>query len=179
MPRPVAGAIIVCSVTSAPFVAMTGVLHDGTTIVETRVMLSDTMFRDTRQASDTVCHELMHAATGIKDRYGRHPKTSCVWGSLPSLGRFDMAYARRVYESSQLGACCQTASVMEAAGACQDVRHVPTDLAPAAGANCRASQGWMYRWYPTAERTISSPTRARPKVNPSDPANTSNASLET
>ena len=39
-PRPIVGAIVVCSVATAPFVGMTGVLHDGTTIVETRVMLN-------------------------------------------------------------------------------------------------------------------------------------------
>ena len=98
-PRPVVGAIIICSVLTAPFVGITGVLHDGTTIVETRVMLNDTMFLNTRDATNTVCHELMHAVTGIKDRYYRRPKTSCVWGSLSTPGRFDAAYARRVYES--------------------------------------------------------------------------------
>jgi hypothetical protein len=98
-PRPVAGAIIVCSVASAPFVGMTGVLHHGTTIVETRIMLNDRRFRNTREATNTVCHELMHAVTGIKDRYHRRPKTSCVWGSLPSPGRFDVRYARKVYEA--------------------------------------------------------------------------------
>jgi hypothetical protein len=41
---------------------------------------------------------MMHAVTGIKDRYQRRPKTSCVWGSLPTPGRFDAAYAHRVYE---------------------------------------------------------------------------------
>jgi hypothetical protein len=96
--RPFFGAIVVCSVATAPFVGMTGVLHDGTTIVETRVMLNDTMFLNTRDATNTVCHELMHAVTGIKDRYYRRPKTSCVWGSLTTPGRFDMAYARKVYE---------------------------------------------------------------------------------
>jgi hypothetical protein len=97
--RPFVGAIVVCSVATAPFVGMTGVLHDGTTIVETRVMLNDTMFRNTRGATNTVCHEMMHAVTGIKDRYHRRPKTSCVWGSLPTPGRFDVAYARRVYKT--------------------------------------------------------------------------------
>src|SRR5215212_740656 len=97
-PHPVLGAIIVCSVATGSFVGMTGVLHDGTTIVETRVMLNDTMFLKTRDATNTVCHELMHDVTGIKDRYYRRPKTSCVWGSLTTPGRFDMAYARKVYE---------------------------------------------------------------------------------
>jgi hypothetical protein len=98
-PHPFFGAIIVCSVPTASFVGLTGVLHDGTTIVETRVMLNDKKFFNTRDATNTVCHELMHAVTGIKDRYYRRPKTSCVWGSLPAPGRFDVAYARKVYES--------------------------------------------------------------------------------
>jgi hypothetical protein len=96
--RPIVGAIIVCSVPAAPFVGMTGVLHDGTTIVETRVMLNDRLYLNTRQATNTVCHELMHAVTGIKDRYHRRPQTSCVWGSLLVPGRFDAAFARKVYE---------------------------------------------------------------------------------
>ena len=52
-PRPIVGAIIVCSVPTAPFVGMTGVLHDGTTIVETRVMLNDRLYLNTRQATNT------------------------------------------------------------------------------------------------------------------------------
>ena len=96
--RPFVGTIVVCSVATAPFVGMTGVLHDGTIIVETRIMLNDKMFLNTRDATNTVCHELMHAVTRIKDRYYRRPKTSCVWGSLPAPGRFDVAYARKVYE---------------------------------------------------------------------------------
>jgi hypothetical protein len=97
-PHPFVRAIVVCSVPTAPFVGMTGVLHDGKTIVETRVMLNDTMFLNTRHATNTVCHKLMHAVTGIKDRYHRRPKSSCVWGSQPTPGRFDVANARRVYK---------------------------------------------------------------------------------
>ena len=40
VPHP-SSAIIVCSVPTASFVGLTGVLHDGTTIAETRVMLND------------------------------------------------------------------------------------------------------------------------------------------
>jgi hypothetical protein len=97
-PRPYAGAIVACSMATAPFVGMMGVLHDGKTIVETRVMLNDMMFLTMRDATNTVCHEPMHAMTGIKDRYQRRPKSSCVWGSLPTPGRFAVAYARKVHE---------------------------------------------------------------------------------
>ncbi len=97
-PRPYFGAIVVCSVPAAPFVGMPGVPHDGTTIIETRVMINDTAFFNTRDATNTVCHELMHGVTGIKDRYRRRPKSSWVWGSLPTPGRFDVAYGGKVYE---------------------------------------------------------------------------------
>jgi hypothetical protein len=97
-PRPVIGAIIVCSVPAAPFASMTGVLHDGTTIIETRGMRNDKLYTNTGDATNTVCHELIPAVTGIKDRYHRRPKMSCVWGSLPTPGRFDLAHARKVYE---------------------------------------------------------------------------------
>jgi hypothetical protein len=83
-PRPYLGAIVVCLVATAPFVGMTGVLHDDKTIVETRVMLNDMMFLNTRDATNTVCHELMDAVTGVRDRYHRRPKTSCVRGSVYS-----------------------------------------------------------------------------------------------
>jgi hypothetical protein len=97
-PRPIAGAIIVCSVPAAPFAGKTRMLHNSTTIIGTRVMLNDQLHLNTRDAANTVCHELMHAVTGIKDRYHRRRKTSCVWGSLPTPGRFDVAYARKVYK---------------------------------------------------------------------------------
>jgi hypothetical protein len=60
-PHPFVRAIVVCSVSTAPFVGMTGVLHDGKIIVETRVMRNDTKFLNTRHATNAVCHELMHA----------------------------------------------------------------------------------------------------------------------
>jgi hypothetical protein len=56
------------------------------------------MVSNTRDATNTVCHELMHAVTGINDRYHRRPQRSCVWGSPPTPGRFDVVYARNVYE---------------------------------------------------------------------------------
>jgi hypothetical protein len=85
-------------VSTTTFVGKAAVRHDGTTIVETRVMLNDQRVVDPLHATNTVCHELMHAVTGIKDRHHRRPKTSSVWGSLPTPGRSDAAYARRVYE---------------------------------------------------------------------------------
>lgn len=48
--------------------------------------------------ANTVCHELMHALTGIPDNYDfPQRERSCVWGLLPEPGPFDVRYARRVY----------------------------------------------------------------------------------
>jgi hypothetical protein len=45
-----------------------------------------------------VCHEFMHATTGIRDNYDALPDTSCVWGSLTAPGSFDAQYARKLYK---------------------------------------------------------------------------------
>jgi hypothetical protein len=95
--RVFAGAIVVCSAPTAPFVGMTGILSGNTTIVDTRIILNDRRFLNSRFATNTVCHELMHAVTGIRDNYDRRPNKSCVWGNLPTPGSFDVAYARKVY----------------------------------------------------------------------------------
>ena len=91
------GAIAVCSVPAAPFVGMTTLWAGDKTMFDTRIILNDGRFVNQRFATNTVCHELMHALTGIRDKYGRRPKTSCVWGNLITPGRFDVAYARKVY----------------------------------------------------------------------------------
>jgi hypothetical protein len=91
------GAIAVCSVSAAPFVGMTGVWTARKETIDTRIILNDRGFFNERFATNTVCHELMHAVTGIRDKYDRRPKTSCVWGDLTSPGRFDAAYARKVF----------------------------------------------------------------------------------
>jgi hypothetical protein len=45
-----------------------------------------------------LCHELMHALTGIPDNAALpYPDDSCVWGFLPHPGSFDVAYAQAVY----------------------------------------------------------------------------------
>jgi hypothetical protein len=90
-------AIVVCSVPTAPFVGMTSMWAGSTSMVDTRILLNDQGFFNARYATNTVCHELMHAVTGIPDRYDRRPKTSCVWGNLPTPGRFDAIYASKVY----------------------------------------------------------------------------------
>jgi hypothetical protein len=60
----------------------------------TRVELSHV--GDAAWRQNAVCHELMHAVTGIPDNYGANPE-SCVWGDLSHPGPFDAAYAKRVY----------------------------------------------------------------------------------
>ena len=47
---------------------------------------------------NVVCHEFMHATTGIPDNYGARPDTSCVWGDLSAPGSFDAQYAHQVYK---------------------------------------------------------------------------------
>ncbi len=95
--REFTGVIVVCSVPTASFVGMTGMWAGDTTMIDTRIILNDRRFLNPRFAANTVCHELMHAVTGIRDNYDRRPKSSCVWGNLTAPGRFDAAYARKVY----------------------------------------------------------------------------------
>jgi hypothetical protein len=47
---------------------------------------------------NVVCHEFMHATTGIPDDYGARPDTSCVWGDLSAPGSFDAQFARKAYK---------------------------------------------------------------------------------
>lgn len=73
------------------------------------IELSDTHASATRHwdARMIVCHELMHALTGIPDNNTYDPATgmitwampdeSCVWGTLPHLGPFDVAYLKTVF----------------------------------------------------------------------------------
>lgn len=95
--RTFVGAIVVCSVPAAPFVGMTGIWAGRSAMIDTRILLNDRRFLNEPFAINTVCHELMHAVTGIRDNYDRRPRSSCVWGALPAPGRFDAAYARKVY----------------------------------------------------------------------------------
>jgi hypothetical protein len=51
---------------------------------------------------NVVCHEFMHATTGISDNYGARPDTSCVWGDLRAPGAFDAQYAHQVYNQKDV-----------------------------------------------------------------------------
>ena len=102
LPRRVAtGTIIVCSTANASFVGWTRMWGDGTGIYRSHIVLNDAAFGTRRYATNTICHELMHAITGIDDNYDRRPATSCVWGDLAKPGRFDVAYAAKVYPTAK------------------------------------------------------------------------------
>jgi hypothetical protein len=45
-----------------------------------------------------VCHEMMHALTGIPDNYGALPDQSCVWGELSQPGPLDVDRLREMYQ---------------------------------------------------------------------------------
>lgn len=49
-----------------------------------------------------VCHEMMHAVTDAPDDYSYpHPETSCVLGDANFPGKWDAAYARKVYNKAR------------------------------------------------------------------------------
>ena len=61
-----------------------------------RIMLSEAT--DPGLRDNAVCHEFMHATTGIPDNYFARPNTSCVWGDLSAPGSFDAQFAQKVYK---------------------------------------------------------------------------------
>jgi hypothetical protein len=44
-----------------------------------------------------LCHEMMHAATGIGDNEGAVPDDSCMWGWRTNLGSFDVHLLYQTY----------------------------------------------------------------------------------
>lgn len=56
-----------------------------------RMIRLDYAWQDTSDAPGIVCHELMHAVSGIRDNYNTQPD-SCVWGNLDHLGSWDVQY---------------------------------------------------------------------------------------
>jgi hypothetical protein len=92
------GTIAVCSADPLRAHGVTKVwLSKKQTATKARVRLSDARIRSRRDARNTACHELMHALTGIRDNPGAAPATSCVWGTRPTPGRRDRAFAAQVY----------------------------------------------------------------------------------
>jgi hypothetical protein len=94
------GGITVCT---APFLPASAELGEAQFSVKkgrlSRVRITLSEAGSPRLRDTTVCHEFMHATTGIPDNYGALPTTSCVWGSLSAPGSFDAHYARRVYRT--------------------------------------------------------------------------------
>ena len=99
------GGIVVCTVpalASDEEVGLTEFYVNQGQISRVRITLpeaSDPGLRD-----NVVCHEFMHATTGIPDNYGARPDTSCVWGDLSAPGSFDAQYARKLYKDNDVRA---------------------------------------------------------------------------
>jgi hypothetical protein len=92
------GAIIVCSQERMRAFGVTRVwLSRQRTLTKAKVRLRDTGMGSRRDARNTACHEVMHAITNIRDNPGAAPATSCVWGTRPTPGRRDAAFAAKVY----------------------------------------------------------------------------------
>lgn len=51
--------------------------------------------------SNLICHELMHALTGIGDNYGALPDQSCVWGYLSAPGSWDVEQLRKTFKHTR------------------------------------------------------------------------------
>jgi hypothetical protein len=93
------GGIVVCSapsLLSSDELARTEFFVERGQISRVRITLSETI--DPAQRDNIVCHEFMHATTGIGDNYGALPDTSCVWGDLNAPGSFDAQFAQKVYK---------------------------------------------------------------------------------
>ncbi len=93
------GGIVVCTVPSLPPPGELGTTDFWVSkgqLSRVRITLSAT--GDPEARDNTVCHEFMHATTGIPDHYDALPTTSCVWGDLNAPGSFDAQYAHRAYK---------------------------------------------------------------------------------
>jgi hypothetical protein len=93
------GGITVCTAPSLPANAELGEAQFSVNkgqLSRVRITLSEASAPQLRDT--TVCHEFMHATTGIPDNYGALPESSCVWGNLTAPGAFDARYAHKVYQ---------------------------------------------------------------------------------
>jgi hypothetical protein len=86
----IAGDVIAPAAARTPYVSFGRVMHRAT------VQLS--LDRAPDLGETPLCHEFMHATTGIPENR-EMPKweSSCVWGALDYPGSFDRKYARTVY----------------------------------------------------------------------------------
>ena len=91
--------IVVCTtpaLASADELGLTEFFVERGQISRVRITLSEEF--DPTLRDNIVCHEFMHAITGIRDNYGALPDTSCVWGNLNAPGSFDAQYVRKLYK---------------------------------------------------------------------------------
>ena len=95
------GGIVVCSapaLSSSDELGLTEFFVERGQISRVRITLSEEF--DPTLRDNIVCHEFMHAITGIRDNYGALPDTSCVWGNLNAPGSFDVQYVRKLYKDN-------------------------------------------------------------------------------
>ena len=97
------GGIVVCTaptLSSDDELGLTEFFVNQGQISRVRITLPEAT--DPGLRDNVVCHEFMHATTGIRDNYGARPDTSCVWGDLSAPGSFDAQYARKVYKDNDV-----------------------------------------------------------------------------
>jgi hypothetical protein len=93
------GGIVVCTVPSLASDDARGLTEFFVSqgrLSRVRIMLSEESNPGLRD--NTVCHEFMHATTGIRDNFDTLLDTSCVWGDLSAPGSFDAKFAHKVYK---------------------------------------------------------------------------------
>lgn len=93
-PNPARGEVWVCASDSVANCGVTVPLRHKGSIRGAAIGIPDACLE---AGKGVVCHEMMHALTGIPDNYGALPDTSCVWGDLTSPGSWDIALLRDVY----------------------------------------------------------------------------------
>jgi hypothetical protein len=84
---PVRGRVVVCEGDMGSVVA-------GTIVTYRLVTLGPIDRFPLPTPANVVCHELMHALTGISDNQGSR-EDSCVWGYLETPGAFDLTWLER------------------------------------------------------------------------------------
>jgi hypothetical protein len=75
----------------------TGSIDDDTTVIILNNIIPGDVYRPDSWGDNTVCHEMMHAYTGVADSYGSDLSGSCVWGYLLSPGPTDLRLMQELY----------------------------------------------------------------------------------
>jgi hypothetical protein len=73
---------------------------DDTTVIVLNNFVPDGYYIPDEKADNTVCHEMMHAYTGVGDAYNSDASGSCVWGDLLSPGSTDLRLMRERYPTT-------------------------------------------------------------------------------